>query len=317
MPRSGQIVAIAPTWVANISITEEETRKLEPDARIWRREYLAEPQASLSNAFDPAAVARAFRTVQLAGSHECVGVVDLSSGRGDALAFGVASWCMPSVTHIPEFLTRPVPRMIHTRLEGKDVVIEDWGNSYDVPETDEHGRPIPNPEREKNSYPLCVFHLVDSLTGRFSGKLTSTDAVRRIAREFKRYNIKHVIGDHHEQFFASSEFKRNGLRYHPIQWTAQSKPEAVTRLKRLFAEDRIVLPPACETLRKELLNFSEKISATGHVSHSAHGSGHDDEASLLICLMHGEQENLVPGAPLHIARTRHEQGLIGGAEMIY
>jgi hypothetical protein len=157
---------------------------------------------------------------------------------------------------------------------------------------------------------------VDSLTGRFTGKLTSADAVRRIAHEFKRYGIRHVIGDSHEQFFASSEFKRHGLRYHPIQWTAQSKPEAITRLKRLLAEDRIVLPER-ETLRKELLNYQEKISSAGHVSHSAHGAGHDDEVSLLICLMHGEQENLVPGAPLHISRTRHEQQLHGGAEMIY
>jgi hypothetical protein len=311
-----QIVAIAPTWVANNSITEAQTRKLEPDERIWRREYLAEPQASLSGCFDPAAVARAFRTVQLASSHERVGVVDLSSGRGDALAFGVASWCMPSVAHIPEFLTRPEPRKVHTVIEGRDVVLEDWNNPFDVPQLDACGRPIPNPERELHSHPLCVFHLVDSLSGRFTGKLTSADAVRRIAREFKRYNIRHVIGDHHEQFFASSEFKRHGLRYHPIQWTASSKPEAITRLKRLFAEDRIVLPER-ETLRKELLNYSEKISSTGHVSHSAHGAGHDDEVSLLICLMHGEQESLVPGAPLHIARTRHEQPLRGGGELIY
>jgi hypothetical protein len=311
-----QIVAIAPTWIANNSITEAQTRKLEPDERIWRREYLAEPQASLSGCFDHAAVARAFRTVRTVRSHERVGIVDLSSGRGDALAYGVAGWCMPCVSHIPEFLMRPEPRKIHTRIGGRDVVIDDWESAYDVPQLDAHGRPIPNPERARNSYPLCVFHVVDSVAGRFSGRVTSSDAVRRIARVFQQHGVRHVIGDHYEQYFASSEFKRHGLRYHPIQWTAQSKPEAITRIKRLLAEDRLILPER-ETLRKELLNYQEKINSTGHVSYSARGSGHDDECSLLISLAHGELENLVPGAPMHIARTRHEQQLHGGAEMIY
>jgi hypothetical protein len=193
---------------------------------------------------------------------------------------------------------------------------DDWDNPYDVPQLDAYGRPIPNPEREKHSHALCVFHVVDSVAGRFSGKVTSSDAVRRIARVFQAHGVRHVIGDHYEQYFASSEFKRHGLRYHPIQWTAQSKPEAIIRIKRLLAEDRLVLPER-ETLRQELLNYQEKISSTGHVSHSARGSGHDDECSLLISLAHGELENLVPGAPLHIPRTRYEQPLKGGGELIY
>jgi hypothetical protein len=224
---------------------------------------------------------------------------------------------MPNLAHIPEFLTRPVPRQIHTVIDGVDVVLEDHVNSYDVPQTDAFGRPIPNPERERVNNSLCVFHVVDSITGRFSGKVTSTDAVRRIAQEFRRWGVKHVIGDHYEQFFAASEFGRWRLQYHPIQWTAQSKPEAITRIKRLLVEDRYVLPPSRETLKKELLNYSEKISATGHLSWSARNSGHDDECSLLISLAHGELENLVPGAPLHIPKTRHEQALSGGLEMIY
>lgn len=311
-----QVVAIAPTWIANDTITEAETRSKEPDERIWRREYKAEPQASASNAFDPDAVARAFRPMQTGRLFERVGLVDLSSGRGDALAYGVASWGMPCVAHIPEYLTEPAPRHAHTVIDGKDVVLEDWSNTFEVPRLDDHGQPIPNPERERHLRPHCIVHMVDAVTGRFSGKVTSSDAVRRIARVFQQYGVHHVIGDHYEQFFAASEFKRHGLRYHPVPWTSQSKFEAITRLKRLFAEDLIVLPER-ETLRKELLSYAEKVSATGNVTWSARGAGHDDEVSLLISLAHGEMENLVPGAPSHIPRRRHEQALRGGAENMY
>lgn len=41
----GQIIAHAPTWVANPTVTEAETRRDEPDERVWQREYAAIPQA--------------------------------------------------------------------------------------------------------------------------------------------------------------------------------------------------------------------------------------------------------------------------------
>lgn len=40
-----QRVAHAPTWVANPTLTEEETRADEPDETVWLREYAAIPQA--------------------------------------------------------------------------------------------------------------------------------------------------------------------------------------------------------------------------------------------------------------------------------
>ncbi len=40
-----QLVAHAETWIANPTVTEAETRKLEPDESTWMREYAAIPQA--------------------------------------------------------------------------------------------------------------------------------------------------------------------------------------------------------------------------------------------------------------------------------
>lgn len=42
-----QTVAYAPTWVANPTITEEQTRIEEPDESTWLREFKAEPQAEI------------------------------------------------------------------------------------------------------------------------------------------------------------------------------------------------------------------------------------------------------------------------------
>ena len=46
-----QMVAFAPTWIANPSVSEAETHALEPDERIHAREYGAEPQDEIIDGF--------------------------------------------------------------------------------------------------------------------------------------------------------------------------------------------------------------------------------------------------------------------------
>jgi hypothetical protein len=91
-----QMVAYAPTWVANPTLTEEDTRREEPDPRIWSREYLAVPQSGALEAFDPDAVARAFeRRVEPAILGQTVLIIDASSGRKDTWSWAVARWVQP------------------------------------------------------------------------------------------------------------------------------------------------------------------------------------------------------------------------------
>jgi hypothetical protein len=87
-----QIVAQAETWVANPTVTETETRKLEPDPRVWAREYAAIPQAAKLAAFDAVAVDRAFESRFTADSvtKARVMVIDASSGKKDTWAFAIA-----------------------------------------------------------------------------------------------------------------------------------------------------------------------------------------------------------------------------------
>lgn len=57
-----QVTAYAPTWEANPTLTEEDTRALEPDEFAWVREYKAVPQAEAeSSLYTEALIRRATR----------------------------------------------------------------------------------------------------------------------------------------------------------------------------------------------------------------------------------------------------------------
>ncbi len=82
-----QLTSFAETWVANPTITEEQTRELEPDERIWSREYAAVPGATLSAAVDPADVERAYSAQRHGDQRHGIVAIDASSLRGDTFAY--------------------------------------------------------------------------------------------------------------------------------------------------------------------------------------------------------------------------------------
>ncbi len=85
-----QVVSFAPTWLANPTITEAQTHELEPDARVWSREYAAVPSAAISSAFDAAEVLACFGR-RPAGEQHLGGwiAIDPSSLRGDGFGYAV------------------------------------------------------------------------------------------------------------------------------------------------------------------------------------------------------------------------------------
>lgn len=87
-----QIVCAGSSWEANPSVTEAQTRELEPDPRIWRREYAAIPQTAALAAFEPEAITRAFAWPTSMADGRPVGVIDASSGKKDAWTYGICSW---------------------------------------------------------------------------------------------------------------------------------------------------------------------------------------------------------------------------------
>jgi hypothetical protein len=100
-----QIVAHAPTWIANPTISEERTHELEPDPRIWSREYAAEPGATVTAAIDPVDVAACFREPPTEVALWYV-PIDASSLRGDTFAYlrvGVTAAGEAVVAHVGGF----------------------------------------------------------------------------------------------------------------------------------------------------------------------------------------------------------------------
>lgn len=80
------IATSAPTWVANPSITEAQALKLARGSeRIFRREYGAIPQGSLTSVFDGSIVTRAFENGKLSIQSEGdeILIVDASRGGDD------------------------------------------------------------------------------------------------------------------------------------------------------------------------------------------------------------------------------------------
>lgn len=298
------------SWLANPTLTEAQCRALEPDEKRFLREYRAEPQAALSSAFDPDGVARAFRRLVVAqplGLPFCV--VDASSGGGDAFTWTIGRWVVPARgEYVEPYLTRMVPRRVvlanGTVVFDTTEMLSDWVRDAD-------GQPVPNPEFTDASLmpPVLAFAAVQAVEGRFAGSIAGSDIVRKIARDCKRAGVKLVVGDQREAFFLASEFKRHNLRFRPLAWTNTNKIEAVTRLKRQFAEGSIVLADD-EKLKTELLNYAERITPSGAITYSARGNGHDDRAALLITSALAEIEGLTDGAPTHVSRQRHEQPLV-------
>ncbi len=59
-------VSVAATWEANPSVTEAQTHELEPDERIWKREYASIPQATALGCFDLEDIDAAFLPREIA-----------------------------------------------------------------------------------------------------------------------------------------------------------------------------------------------------------------------------------------------------------
>jgi hypothetical protein len=91
---AAQLVGHAPTWIANPSVSEEHTLSLEPDPRIWAREYAAQAQAGVLAAFDYDKVLRCWtHTENIVAYGEPIVAIDPSEGKSDGYAWSVVSRC--------------------------------------------------------------------------------------------------------------------------------------------------------------------------------------------------------------------------------
>jgi hypothetical protein len=249
-----QLVCSAPTWIANPSVTEEQTHKLEPDERIWKREYGAIPQAAALAAFDSDAVQRAFVDRGEVVLQSPVGIIDASSGKKDSWTWGVCGWCR----------VEGVPRLVFVRVGGFD--------------------------------------------GGFWSQMSGDAVVATVANQFKSMRVHKVFGDQREALMIGAGFRRHGLAFTEIPWTAPTKERAVGMLRRWLADDTLSLPEH-EKLRDELLMFEERATPSGSFTFGARGTGHDDYVALLLTAAMVDNARLLPASPNR--RSRMFEALSG------
>ncbi len=280
-----QITAHAATWTANPTVSEETTRKLERDDRRWRREYAAIPQAGAASAFDSEIIDRAFRDVPPDLMHgERIGVIDAASGGGDAFTWAVVSWAFEpgEPEHLSERTYFP------------------FGRTYrEVPKLDADGQRIPNPRYNPLRAPRSIFVVehVNAITGAFFGQIGGRAIVDRISADFRRYGVRHVVGDQREQLMLSAEFSARGFVFRPLPWTNANKATAVETVRAWMRDDRLVIPPTAEKMRAELLGFQERIAPSGFITYGARRGGHDDFAALLLTSAIADADGLISGSP--------------------
>jgi hypothetical protein len=82
-----QLASFATTWQANPTITEAQTHELEPDDRVWAREFAAEPGSTLSAALDPIDVAACFGRGPIGKRVNAFLTIDQNSLRNDDFAY--------------------------------------------------------------------------------------------------------------------------------------------------------------------------------------------------------------------------------------
>jgi hypothetical protein len=138
--------------------------------------------------------------------------------------------------------------------------------------------------------------VVDGIEGKFWEHTSGNAIVARVAQAMRDAGVRIVHGDQRESLMLQAEFARHSIEYRVHDWTASSKPPAVERVRRLLADSALVLPPH-EKMRRELLAFEERISASGSFTFGARGNKHDDYVALLITAMMADSAFELDGSP--------------------
>jgi hypothetical protein len=262
-----QVVCEAPTWIANPSITEEQTRKLETDRRVWAREYAAIPQDATAAAFAPELVDAAFKPREAFTPAKKVLILDPSSGglsNRDRFTWGVASWCCDE--------------------SGK------WARHGDgsfIRGPHQYSR-FELPDWQPRGQPYLALHEVGAFEGGFAGSLTGDEIADGLAEVCRRHGVKNAHSDQRDFLFLETALRRRSIFLHEHTWTSPSKARAVQLIRRWLQDGSLSLPPDAHQLRKELLGFEEQITPAGSLTFGARRGGRDDFVALLVTLAHAE-----------------------------
>ncbi len=252
-----QLVACAETWVANPTISEEETHRLEPDQKIWSREFGNEPGATISAAFDYEAWKLCFRPCPAAGLDADSGlmvhlgqpvcIADPSSGAADEFAWGIVRQIVVGATE---------------SFEG-----------------------------------LRGLALVETAgVAGFWGERSGGEIIAMLAQMCLEHGARTVFSDQRERLLMADNLPDHGLQFCERTWTNSQKQQAAIRLRRLMSDRLLWCPEHDSKLLKQGLLYQERLTSSGLVTFGAKGNMHDDRVALLMTAMMADMERWIPWA---------------------
>ncbi len=139
--------------------------------------------------------------------------------------------------------------------------------------------------------------LIGGIEGAFWQHTAGSLIVERLAGLAAGRKITTVAADQRESLMLASEFSKHHLDYKVHDWTASSKPKAIERIRRLFADGLLSIVDH-DKMKKELLGFEERITPSGAFTFGARGGLHDDYVALLLTGALADMAGQIPESPL-------------------
>lgn len=286
---AAQCVSFGATWEINPSLTREACEELEPDRKLFLREYGGVPQATLTEALDSDLVALTGRARPKLKFYRSVLALDASGGSSCEFASGLVAYGIPPAIGEPLDHTFPM--------------VDEFGNEvadlYElakpgVVKRDAQGNAILKLGAARDRGPMLSVVAVDGFTN-WTGSMGFEEIVEALAAKMHWGGAGVAIGDGYMAPALESEFRRHGLRFIGIPTSNTNKNSAMKRMRLLLSGKRMLVDD--EQTRSQLCSYRERITATGITTHAAAAGARADRVSVIINALIGEEQGHLPWSP--------------------
>jgi hypothetical protein len=291
-PTRHKVVIRAPAYVLNSTWwTDKRCAELrEKNPRAYRTDVLAEFAESAAGVFSQedvdALLARPPGRLVRMGAP--IVVQDAAGAGRDAWSVAVAGYCQREVTDADLFVLDPA------KSDG-------LGYGFKL---DAGGNRIRRTDFVPPAPMLVIDHFFEWTSALRRGGSSAETIYAEIAALAHSVGARLLVGDQLDSFGAASFAARHGLKFQSLPYTATNKAEAVTRIRDLAASGRLHLGTSDDfrpRLRRQLLSFVEKPTASGGVTYSGSaGYGHLDSVSVIITAALADAENLIESSPTRL-----------------
>ena len=283
-----QEVALATTWEARPSLTEEMTHELETDAKVWAREYAITPQEGISSALDAdqcKACIRPFRQGHPLGP-PFLGA-DLSQGKKDSTAWVVGQWWQPVLSEFEKY--------DYTFNEDTGGWTPNWAVGTGSRKPRVPAPPEPRPELRITSVTSAGAFVRD---GR--GLVTMDHVYDAIGRTAQQSGARVAFADDYLGEAAKASMALRKVSWDYKQWNPGTIEDQFAVLRGWLRDGELAIEdtPMGHALVRELVGLAEIVRPSGGLSFGGRRGTHDDLAACVRSIAQAQAELRLPGSPV-------------------